>query len=53
MMELTEYTYINEKGKFTQQVPKLYVISITNICGMTRFKEDWIDSMFAPVAGQT
>jgi hypothetical protein len=33
MMELTEYTYINVNGKFTQQVPKLYVVSITNICG--------------------
>jgi hypothetical protein len=33
MLELTEYTYINENGKFTQQVPKLYVVSITNICG--------------------
>jgi hypothetical protein len=33
LTELTEYTYENESGKFTQQVPKLYIVSINNICG--------------------
>jgi hypothetical protein len=26
---------------------------ISNKRGVTRFKEDWIDGMFAPVVGQT
>jgi hypothetical protein len=33
LTELTEYTYENENGKLTQQVPQLYVVSINNICG--------------------
>jgi hypothetical protein len=33
MMELTEYAYVNKTGKIKQRVPKLYVVSTSNICG--------------------
>jgi hypothetical protein len=33
MMELTDYTYQNKTGPIKNNVPKLYVVSTSNICG--------------------